>query len=164
VFHIVLPPLRERKEDIPAISDAIVTNLNQKHGCHVAGLHPEVLEAFQKASWPGNVRQLRNVLERAVIVAGEGSILPKHLSRDWSGGSSPLPVAADEESDDSIRIRVGPEMRQIEEAYINLVLKRTNNNKTRAAHILGISIRTLQNRLGSVSRGTAKTASISGRS
>jgi signal transduction histidine kinase len=129
VVKLTLPPLRERKEDIPAISDAIVTNLNQKHGCHVAGLHPEVLEAFQKASWPGNVRQLRNVLERAVIVAGEGSILPKHLSRDWSGGSSPLPVAADEESDDSIRIRVGPEMRQIEEAYINLVLKRTNNNK-----------------------------------
>jgi DNA-binding NtrC family response regulator len=159
VFHIVLPPLRERKGDIPAICDAILANLNQKHGCHVADFHPEVLEAFQRASWPGNVRQLRNVLERAVIVAGEGLILPKHLSRDWCAGSSSGTIRVEEEHEDSVRIRVGPEMRKIEEAYINLVLKHTNNNKTRAAHILGISIRTLQNRLGELSRKNAKSTS-----
>jgi DNA-binding NtrC family response regulator len=162
VFHIVLPPLRERKEDIPAICDAMLGNLNQKHGCHVAGLHPEVLEGFRKASWPGNVRQLRNVLERAVIVAGEGQILPRHLSGDWTAGSTPtVPLPAPEDNnEETMRIQVGAEMSQIEDAYISLVLKHTNNNKTRAAHILGISIRTLQNRLGKTS-GAVKGATIS---
>ena len=94
-----------------------------------------------------------------MIVAGEGSVLPKHLSRDWCAGSLNGPVPVEEEQDESVRIRVGPEMRDIEEAYINLVLKHTNNNKTRAAQILGISIRTLQNRLGELSRRNAQTAS-----
>ena len=84
VFHMALPPLRERKEDIPAICDAILSNLNKKHSCHISGLHPEVLESFQRAPWPGNVRQLRNVLERAMIVAGQGTILTKHLPADPS--------------------------------------------------------------------------------
>lgn len=146
VFHIALPPLRERKEDIPAICDAMLANLNNKHNCHVSGLHPEVLENFKNASWPGNVRQLRNVIERAVIVAGQGTILTKHLPSDPSvPGSAPsVPQSVDEES---IRIRVGPRMSEVEQAYIDLVLKHTNNNKTRAAQILGLSLRTLHNRV-----------------
>ena len=159
VFRIELPPLRNRKEDIPAICEAILSNLNQKHGCHVGGVSAEVLDAFRAASWPGNVRQLRNVLERAVIVAGEGSISSHHLSPGWSGGGS-RPAAAAEviqmpETQDTIRIRVGPQMREIEEEYVKLVLKHTNNNKTRAAKILGISIRTLQNRLGELASAEA---------
>ena len=150
VFHIALPPLRERKDDIPAVCDSILSNLNKKHNTHVSGLHPEVLESFQNASWPGNVRQLRNVLERAVIVAGKGTILAEHLPDDASVSSdAPNPVQpADEES---IHIRVGPQMSEVEQAYIDLVLKHTNNNKTRAAEILGISLRTLHNRVRAVS-------------
>ena len=146
VFHIALPPLRERKEDIPAICDAILANLNKKHNCHVSGLHPAVLESFQKAAWPGNVRQLRNVLERAIIVAGEGTILTSHLPPD---PSVPGSVAAPppQKSDDSLHITVGPPMSEIEQAYIDLVLKHTNQNKTRAAEILGLSLRTLHNRV-----------------
>jgi len=144
VFHINLPPLRQRKEDIPAICEAILSNLNQKHQCRVANIHPEVLESFQKASWPGNVRQLRNVLERAVIVAGEGTILSKHLPKQSSVPSS-APAAA--EADDSIHIRFGPPLSEVEQSYIQLVLKQTANNRTRAAEILGISLRTLHNRI-----------------
>ncbi len=147
VFHIALPPLRERSEDIPAICDAILSDLNKKHNCHVSGLQPEVLESFQAAAWPGNVRQLRNVLERAVIVAGKGSIQSKHLPADPSipdGGGPVDPQAADE---GSIHVRVGPQLGEVEQAYIDLVLKHTNNNKTRAAEILGISLRTLHNRV-----------------
>jgi DNA-binding NtrC family response regulator len=146
VFHLTLPPLRERKEDIPAICDAILSSLNNKHNCHVSGLHPDVLESFKNAQWPGNVRQLRNVLERAVIVAGQGTILTKHLPADPSvPGSAPTtPQSADEEC---LRIRVGPRMSEVEQAYIDLVLKHTNNNKTRAAQILGLSLRTLHNRV-----------------
>jgi len=147
VFHIELPPLRERREDIPAICDAILSDLNKKHGCHISGLHAEVLESFQAAAWPGNVRQLRNMLERAVIVAGKGSILARHLPPDPSipnGGPLVDPQPADE---GSIRVRVGPQLSEVEQAYIDLVLQHTNNNKTRAAEILGISLRTLHNRV-----------------
>ena len=151
VFHLTLPPLRERKEDIPAICDAILSNLNAKHHCHVSGLHPEVLEQFQNSSWPGNVRQLRNVLERAVIVAGQGTILLKHLPGESSGVLSRPQASSQDTDDDSLRIRVGVQMSEVEQAYIDLVLKHTNNNKTRAAQILGVSLRTLHNRVRAAS-------------
>lgn len=150
VFHLTLPPLRERREDIPAICDAILSNLNAKHDCHVSSLHPDVLDYFQNAPWPGNIRQLRNVLERAVIVAGQGTILTKHLPAD-PGASGGAPAAPQSMDEDAIRIRVGPQMNEVEQAYIDLVLKHTNNNKTRAAQILGISLRTLHNRVRAVS-------------
>src|SRR6266403_1065170 len=79
VFQIDLPPLRHRKEDIPALTQALIHNLNEKHDCRVADLHPEVLARLINHSWPGNIRELRNVLERAVVVAREGTILPSHL-------------------------------------------------------------------------------------
>jgi DNA-binding NtrC family response regulator len=155
VFHIGLPPLRERKEDIPELCDAILASLNRKHECRVTGVDPEVLARFQRAAWPGNVRQLRNALERAVIIAGEGPILPRHLPPESQGsaaspesqvGAGPVSQLKPDE-DDSFQVRVGPQIHEIEEAYINLVLKHTKNNRTRAAEILGISLRTLQNRL-----------------
>ncbi len=160
VFHIALPPLRDRKEDIPAICDALLMNLNRKHDCRVGGLHPEVLARFQNSSWPGNVRQLRNVLERCVIVAGEGLILSRHLPQEAHLGNMAAisRPAAGVESEDSIQFRVGPKMQQLEEAYIVLVLKHTKNNRTRAAEILGVSLRTLHNRLKDVARRT-KTVS-----
>ena len=83
VFQIALPPLRHRKEDIPAIAEAIIRGLNQKHDCRVAEIHPVALERLMNHSWPGNVRELRNIIERAVIVAKEGAILPAHLPRTF---------------------------------------------------------------------------------
>ena len=79
VFQIHLPPLRERKEDIQAIAESLMGDLNRKHDCHVSDISPDVLETLERHNWPGNVRELRNVLERAVILAGEGSIEMKHL-------------------------------------------------------------------------------------
>jgi DNA-binding NtrC family response regulator len=154
VFHIALPPLRDRKEDIPAICDALLANLNRKHETRVAGFDPEVLARFERGSWPGNVRQLRNLLERAVIIAGEGVISSRHLPPEApTAANNSTSVRADAE--DSIVVRVGPQMHELEEAYINLVLKHTKNNRTRAAEILGISLRTLQNRLKDVQAKTA---------
>jgi DNA-binding NtrC family response regulator len=144
VFHIALPPLRERKEDIPAICDALLANLNRKHETRVAGVDAEVLARFQRSSWPGNVRQLRNLLERAVIIAGEGVISSRHLPPEEPTVSNASHVREDGEA---IVFRVGPQMHELEEVYINLVLKHTRNNRPRAAEILGISLRTLQNRL-----------------
>ncbi len=169
VFHIMLPPLRDRKDDIPAISEAMLVNLNKKHGCRVTGLHPSTLERFQAWSWPGNIRELRNILERAVIMASEGLILPKHVAMDSNSTFEPHPSATPPSHDQSavseqsaandqtehmeaLRIRPGASMEEIEETYINLILQRTNNNKTRAAEILGISVRTLHNRLGQLGK------------
>jgi DNA-binding NtrC family response regulator len=74
VFRIVVPPLREHKEDIPLIADVMIRNLNKKHGTHVTGVNAEALDVFYRHEWPGNVRELRNVVERAAIMAGEGLI------------------------------------------------------------------------------------------
>ena len=89
VFHISLPPLRERREDIPSIATALIRDLNRKHGCRVTHLSQDVLDWFAKGSWPGNVRELRNQVERAVIMAGEGEIQLRHLP-----GAAQAPHAA----------------------------------------------------------------------
>src|SRR5215831_11591941 len=71
VFHIHLPPLRERKEDIMPIAESLISLLNSRHECRVTGIAQEVQDVFRSYNWPGNVRELRNALERAVILAGE---------------------------------------------------------------------------------------------
>jgi DNA-binding NtrC family response regulator len=153
VFQISLPALRDRLEDIPAISQAIIANLNAKHGCRVSGLHPSVIERFVHYNWPGNVRELRNVLERAVILAGEGVIELRHLSiaTQRSAALKPTesvpPAQAEIDPRDSVPIRPAATLYEIEMTYLEAVLKATGNNKTKAAEILGISPRTLHNRL-----------------
>ena len=79
VFHVHMPPLRERKEDIEGMSDALIQELNRKHETRVTGMAPDVLQALLAHDWPGNVRELRNVLERSIIIAAEGQIDLSHL-------------------------------------------------------------------------------------
>jgi transcriptional regulator with PAS, ATPase and Fis domain len=146
VFHIPLPPLREHKEDLPVLTEALLRDLNKKHNCRVADVEPAVLDLFRRHAWPGNVRELRNVLERAVILAGEGSITTAHLPFNFG-----VPASAQRrpEADDadSVRLRVGATVSEAEKALIHLTLQHTKNNKTRAAEILGISLKTLHNKL-----------------
>ena len=144
VFHIHLPPLRERKDDILPISEALIQSHNKKHGCKVVDVHPQVIEQFRLHSWPGNVRELRNVLERAVILAGEGSVLPAHLVGFGRDGSRPQAAANDP---DSVTLPVGTTVREGEKALLLKTLEHTENNKTRAAKILEISLKTLHNKL-----------------
>ena len=162
VFQITLPPLRDRRQDIPAIAAALIRDLNKKHDCRVTHLHPDVLQRFSAASWPGNVRELRNVIERAVIMAGEGEIQLRHLS--GASASSALPAVTPREAppqtvpDDVLQMPAGHRMDEVEEAYLRLTLKYTNDNKTRAAEILGVSLRTLHNRINSYSETKIKSA------
>lgn len=154
VFHIHLPPLRERKEDLQAIAEALIGDLNRKHECRIAEISPPVLEALRAHNWPGNVRELRNVLERAVIIAGEGAIEMKHLpaflqAPKASGIATAAPTvpAVQEDDGDSVRFTVGTTVEEAEKGLILRTLEHTRNNKTRAAEILGISLKTLHNKL-----------------
>jgi DNA-binding NtrC family response regulator len=156
VFHISLPPLRDRKQDIPQISAALIRDLNKKHGCRVTHLSPDVLQRFSTGSWPGNVRELRNVIERAVIMAGEGEIQLGHLP--GSLVPAPLRDILQAASDGIFQMPVGARMEEVEEAYLRLTLKYTNDNKTRAAEILGLSLRTLHNRINSYSEAKTRSA------
>ena len=146
VFRIHLPPLRERKEDLLPTAEALVENLNKKHECRVVDFHPDVIEKFRNYHWPGNVRELRNVLERAVILAGEGTILPAHLLGNFSApGEKASPV---ETADPNVvQLPVGTKVREAEKALVLRTLEHTGNNKTRAAKILDISLKTLHNKL-----------------
>ena len=144
VFHIALPPLRKRKEDIGLLATALIRDINSKHGCRVSHLSAEVMERFQANSWPGNVRELRNVIERAAIVAGAGEIQLHHLP----GAAPPMP-APRVPADDVLTMPPGHSMAEIEEAYLKLTLKYTGNNRRRAAELLGICLRTLQTKVHS---------------
>lgn len=148
VFHIHLPPLRERKEDLQAITLSLISDQNRKHGCRVTDVDDEVQEAFQRHTWPGNVRELRNVIERAVILAVEGSIQLKHLSGVFHTRIAAVAAAAAAAGDsDSIRFPIGTTVEDAEKGLILRTLEHTRNNKTRAAEILGISLKTLHNKL-----------------
>jgi transcriptional regulator with PAS, ATPase and Fis domain len=161
VFHVHLPPLRERKEDLPSIAETLMRDLNRKHEARVSDIAPDVLEALTGHNWPGNVRELRNVLERAVIVAGEGTIEMRHLpsflqNRPVVSVASPLPAAmaaaapvVEPAADDAgvVKFPVGTTVEVAEKGLILRTLQHTRNNKTRAAEILGISLKTLHNKL-----------------
>jgi DNA-binding NtrC family response regulator len=155
VFQISLPPLRSRLEDLSILCDALILGLNRKHACNINSVSGEVMDAFRRYQWPGNVRELRNVLERAVIMTGEGQIQMAHLPYDFgvSVGSRPPAQVFEPES---VRLPVGTTVGEAEKALIQVTLQHTKNNKTRAAEILGISLKTLFNKLkeyGSTDQG-----------
>jgi DNA-binding NtrC family response regulator len=160
VFQIAVPPLRDRKEDIPLIADVMIQALNKKHGARVTDFHPEVLNVFHRYDWPGNVRELRNVIERALIVAGSGSIRLQHLHPGFGARSG---ESASQRSDIAgpMMFQPGQPLNKAEEAYIKLTLEYVNNNRSQAAAMLGISPRTLQNRLALFRKeAKAETASV----
>src|SRR6202167_1228405 len=92
VFPVPLPPLRDRKEDLPVLISALLEDLNRKHGTKVTDIAPDVQDRLRVYNWPGNVRELRNVLERAVILAGEGMLHASHLPPGFGG--APVPATA----------------------------------------------------------------------
>ena len=157
VFQIVLPPLRERKQDIPLIAEVMIQDLNKKYGARVTSLDADVLDLFHTYDWPGNVRELRNAIERATIVAGVGRIglhhLPPHSFETRPGSSTLRPSHID----GRLTLHAGQPLSQAEAAYIKLTLEYVNNDRKRAAEVLGISLRTLQSRIGEF-RKEAKAA------
>jgi DNA-binding NtrC family response regulator len=141
VFHIHLPALRDRKEDLPLLVERMLRDLNAKHSRQVRGVNAEVSELFQSYAWPGNVRELRNVLERAVIVCDRDLVGRSHLPADFGRTHA---TTSSELS--SLRFPLGTTVDAMERELIVQTLAATNN-KTRAAELLGISLKTLHNKL-----------------
>ena len=154
VFNIHMPPLREHKEDIPHLMDALLGDMNAKHGRNVGGVNEVVLQMFQSHNWPGNVREMRNTMERAVIVCDGPLIEPRHLPPNF-GNAGIRTVASDGEG---IRLEVGTTVSDAEKMLILKTLAASNNNKTRAAEILGISLKTLHNKLKEYGNASAVTS------
>jgi DNA-binding NtrC family response regulator len=157
VFQIEVPPLRDHKEDIPAIAEFMLRNLNKKHATRVSGVDAEVLDLLCRHDWPGNVRELRNVLERGAIMAGEGLIRLANLPSPAfaiNPGSHSAPGSA---SEGPVMLQPGQPLTKLEDAYIKLTLEHVRGNRKLAAGMLGISLRTLQNRIAAF-REEAKMA------
>ncbi|MBI5572413.1 MAG: sigma-54-dependent Fis family transcriptional regulator [Desulfomonile tiedjei] len=142
VVPIPLPPLRERKEDIPLLVEHFLKVYNEKNGRNLQGFHPRALDALMRYAWPGNIRELENVVERSVI-----------LSRDDYVPFSELPLPVREATGDSdvkeIRegLRPGMTIREMEKELIVKTLEENDGNRTRTARVLGITRRTLQHKL-----------------
>ena len=141
VVQIGMPLLREHTEDLEELTTAILEDLSRKHNSNVKRVDEEVLQMFRQHSWPGNVRELRNMLERAVVT-NPGEVLQK---KDFAAQFG-RPVQA-VGSEDGLRLRPGLTVSEAEQRLIFETLAATQNNKTRAAEMLGISLKTLHNKL-----------------
>jgi DNA-binding NtrC family response regulator len=142
VFAIRLPPLRERMDDLPLLADTFMREFNTRNARSVAGLSDAAMHVLEAHDWPGNVRELRNVIERATIVAKGPLIeivdLPP-LARGTAAAAAPVAGGAG--------ITAGTTVDEMERRLIEVTLLHTGNNKTRAAEMLGISLKTLHNKL-----------------
>ena len=139
VIAIHLPPLRERRDDIPIFVDAFLTRITKQHGDPPRRLAPEALEAVMAYDWPGNVRELENALERAVVVT-KGELIGLAAMPDRVTERRASPFIAE-------RPHQNPTLEVIERAYIQWVLQAEGGNKSRAAEVLGIDPSTLYRKL-----------------
>ena len=142
VFPITVPPLRERPADIPLLARHFVAVSAARNGFPLPTVSAEAYAMLQERRWKGNVRELQNVMERAVLLAGNEPILPGHVLQE-SGGLplSPLPVPA------VAQLSGNGSLWEMERNLIFQTLVRVKENRTHAAKELGISIRTLRNKL-----------------
>lgn len=139
VFALELPALRERKEDIPLLVQTFLNEFNATNAKAVRGVDQEAMFILERYAWPGNIRELRNVIERATILAGGEFIEAKHLP--------PALVAREDATLPILTIAAGTTVDEAERRLITLTLEHCRNNKTRAAGVLGISLKTLHNKL-----------------
>ena len=146
VVNLRMPPLRERREDIPLLARSFISRFNRQLNREppVQGLSPEAEALMAAYAWPGNVRELENAMERAVLLADGPLLLPTNLpERLWeapAAASSPASTSVQQAGSDLSLKRA---MRELEESYIRAALRRTRGNRTRAAEVLDISHRAL---------------------
>lgn len=139
VIPLLLPPLRERKDDIELLANHFLEKFSRENHREITSLNKAAMKMLRGHEWKGNVRELENVIERAVLIAEGSQIVSKHLLLDSSAESAP--------SADHLEFKPGCTVRQMEKKLIFSTLKEVEDNRTQAAELLGISIRTLRNKL-----------------
>jgi DNA-binding NtrC family response regulator len=139
VFAIELPPLRQRKDDLSLLMQSFLAEFNERNKKAVSAIDPAAMRILEQYNWPGNVREVRNIIERAVILANGDFIEPKHLP--------PLVTDSPDVVKPSMALEPGTTVEEAERRLILMTLEHTRDNKTRAAEILGISLKTLHNKL-----------------
>jgi two-component system, NtrC family, response regulator AtoC len=160
VFPIVVPPLRKRKDDIPALAKEFLCRIARRAGAVPPVLSARSLDVLRAYEWPGNVRELQNVMERAVILTDPGEEITPHLlepmfpvellDESWKeGAQEPVPAPS---SSFVFPESVMP-LEKLEREYILHALRQANGNRTHTAQMLGISIRTLRNKLNELKMG-----------
>ncbi|MFL5278205.1 MAG: sigma 54-interacting transcriptional regulator, partial [Myxococcales bacterium] len=147
VVTLVLPPLRERKEDIPALIDSFIADFNRRNGQKIQGISPQALKAMMEYDWPGNVRELKHAIESAAILASGDTVgvdgFAEFARRGARGGSA---AAAPSQRGGSVTLPVGSSLAAAERELILATLRR-HPNKREAAQVLGIGMRTLYTKL-----------------
>ena len=146
VVPVTVPPLRERREDIPALAHRFAQRTARTVGKPFAGLTPAAVELLTGYDWPGNVRELSHAMERAVIL----SETPRIDASDFDLGGRPRPsedFAGFSAADGRVAVLDSFDVKEAEAVLIEKALEETGNNRTRAAELLGISVRTLRNKL-----------------
>jgi len=150
VFALRLPPLRERKEDLPLLIQAFINEFNTRNQRSIVGVDHQTMRILEQHEWPGNVRELKNVIERATILAAGPFIEPQHLPPSLSE-EPPAPLRP------QVQLAPGTTVEEAERQLIVMTLEHTRDNKTRAAEILGISLKTLHNKLNKLRLRPKKT-------
>ena len=149
VVPLQVPPLRERMEDIPALVEYFVGRTVAETGRRIDGIAPETLDMLQKYSWPGNIRQLAHAVERAVILSSEPVLTPEAFDRRRFGlapnDAAEGPRAAGGANGGVVLRTLN--LAEAEESLIGSALEATAQNRTKAAGLLGISVRTLRSKL-----------------
>jgi len=151
VFTIILPPLRDRREDIPLLTQAFLDEFSEKHKKTVRLLAPLVEEVLCGYAWPGNIRELRNVIERAVIVCRTDRLSLSDL---------PTQFNQDPDNPPTIKMSLGIPLVEAERELLLQTLKFNGGNKSQAAKMLGISLKTLYNKLERYGLPSEKTAEV----
>ncbi|MEK7368894.1 MAG: helix-turn-helix domain-containing protein, partial [Planctomycetota bacterium] len=136
VIPITLPPLRERKADIPLLVDYFVIRYVQKNNKDIKGVSPEAMKLLKDYNWPGNVRELENTIERAVVLSKKDVIEPEHLPPNLAPRNDSITP--------SLQVRIGTSLKDVEKEVIMKTLELTGGNKTDAAKLLGVSTRKIE--------------------
>lgn len=137
VIHIQVPPLRERKDDIPLLMAAFLEEFNKENGKHITGVDSRAKAAMYKYNWPGNIRELRNCMESAVVMCGSDTITLDDLP----------PSVSQSSGEEVVSVPVGTTLDEAEKMLVQANLAANRNNKSKTAEVLGIGRKTLQRKL-----------------
>jgi transcriptional regulator with PAS, ATPase and Fis domain len=140
VVTINLPPLRERKEDIPLLLDSFLKQFSEENNKNIKGLKKEVIDLFMDYHWPGNVRELKNVVENMVVMSNRSILSLKDI---------PPSIGKTKNKDKSVYLKIGSPLEEMEKEMIRETLKEFNGNRTKTAKTLSIGLRTLQRKIKS---------------